>query len=449
MRPARFLTVLSIAATVLVALTLIGCWALWTQQHRDVDWVMLAQALIYATVAWFVLRHEGVTDRWTSQRALLLILGTASLMRVLLIFPPPVSTDVYRYVWDGRVQAAGTNPYRHRPADPELAFLRDQVIYPNINRAATAPTIYPPMAQAIFVTVTRIAETVTAIKAAMVGFEIAAIWTLLALLRRHDLPETRVLLYAWHPLPLFEFAGSGHIDAAAIALMLIACLATDRRQPAIAGVMLTSAALVKYFPAVIAPALYRRWDWRFPVAAIAAAIILYLPYIGVGWRVLGFLPGYAQEEALTAGSGFFLLAAIGTLVPLPQWAPLAYMLMGFAVLAAIALFAIFRCAPEAVAVASAMLLLGVFTVFLSPHLAWYFTWIIPFLCFRPSPALIYLSGAAPLLYRMIWDPGELRLNAALYVPFALLLSFEIFAGQRRSAMEVLDDGKRLPNRRAG
>ena len=57
---------------------------------------------------------------------------------------------MYRYVWDGRVQLAGINPYRYVPAADQLAFLRDAAVYPNINRAEYAHTVYPPVAQAIF-----------------------------------------------------------------------------------------------------------------------------------------------------------------------------------------------------------------------------------------------------------------------------------------------------------
>jgi hypothetical protein len=495
-----YLLVLACGAVLLLVLTGFGGWALSAANHERVVWVMLIEAVVYAAVAWHAWRHEGTLDRAGRRRALYLILATAALARLLLVFAPPVSTDIYRYVWDGRVQAAGINPYRYRPADPEVAFLRDRQIFPRINRAASAVTIYPPVAQAIFLGVTRISERVTVMKAAMVGAEAAAIAALLALLRRRGLPPTRVLFYAWHPLPLFEFAGSGHIDAAAIALMLLACLLADRHQPVAAGALLAAAVLVKFFPAVIAPALYRRWDWRLPAALLALVIALYLPYLGVGRGVLGFLPGYLQDEGLTSGDGFFLLNAIGLAGPLPAWASPAYVLTGLAVLAATALAVLLRrnavgtsmrsslprngtavspgSAPprNAAAVAlpsalprnagavpigsalprnagdvpmgSALLLVALFTVFLSPHLDWYFTWMIPFLCFKPSWALIYLSGAAPLLYANIWAPAPLLLHAALYVPFIVILIVEIIVRLRMPRLEVADD-RNLESRHPG
>jgi len=76
-------------------------------------------------------------------RALPIILLVAALLRAMTVVSPPICRPtVYRYVWDGRVQGAGINPYRYVPADDALASLRDDAIYPNINRSGYAHTIY-------------------------------------------------------------------------------------------------------------------------------------------------------------------------------------------------------------------------------------------------------------------------------------------------------------------
>lgn len=438
MTPIRFLVLLACGAALLVTLTGVGAWGLWTGDHASVIWVMLAEGLVYAAAVWLIGRHEALLGGALRPKALMLILGAAVFSRALLIAAPPLSTDIYRYVWDGRVQAAGINPYLYRPADPEVAFLRDGTIYPNINRAETAVTIYPPMAQLIFRAVTRVAESVTLMKLAMVTFEGIAVVALLALLRRRDLPDTRIALYAWHPLPLFEFAGSGHIDAAAIGLMLLACVIAERRRPLIAGGILGAAALIKFFPLVILPSLYRRWDWRLPLGVAIVAIGLYLPFLSVGRQVLGFLPGYVQQERLATGEGIFILEALRALVPLPGWATLAYVLAAVAALGSISLVVVRRL-PVEDSMTSALWLLAAFTLFVSPHLPWYFTWVLPFLCFRTSWALIYLSVISPLLYQEVWEPEPLVLHATLYVPFAVILLIEFALGPRRPALEPLND----------
>ena len=120
---------------------------------------------------------------------------------------PLLSTDLYRYIWDGRVQAAGINPYAHVPADPALAALRDAAIYPHINRADYAVTAYPPLAEMFFLVVIRIGETLTIMRLAMVACEIAIVLLLIDLLRRLDLPVAAVVAYAWHPLAIWEIDG--------------------------------------------------------------------------------------------------------------------------------------------------------------------------------------------------------------------------------------------------
>src|SRR5260370_35007950 len=85
------------------------------------------------------------------------------------------------------------------------------------------------------------------------------------------------------------------------------------------GVAGGGCALVKYFPVVAGPDLYKRWGWRLPLAFIATAAALYLPYIGAGTKVFGYLGGYISEEGLDRGSGIFWCRLIGPFVSLPQW----------------------------------------------------------------------------------------------------------------------------------
>jgi hypothetical protein len=253
--------------------------------------LILCEGIIYAIAVWRVLNSSTPIP-------LPLILGLAALMRIAVLpLDPFHSSDVFRYVWDGRVQGAGISPYLYIPSHPALAPLRDPVIFPMINRADYAPTIYPPLAQALFYLTTRVSESVLAMKTMLVGCEIIAAWALLRLLRLEKLPRERVLIYAWSPLAVWEFAGNGHLDAAMIALVLLALLAARLHRQALAGLALGAAVLVKFFPLVLVPALWRRWDWKLPVALLVTLLLGYFPYaLEAGGRVLGFLPGYLGEE---------------------------------------------------------------------------------------------------------------------------------------------------------
>ena len=202
----------------------------------DIAWFIklaLFQSVLYLIAAWLIVRNRG------GRGTLLLVLLFAGLFRLSILFAPPyLSDDIYRYVWDGRVQAAGINPYRYVPADEHLQSLRDEEIYPKINRRDYAHTIYPPVAEAVFLLTTRVSESITWMKATMIGFEAIAIWAIVQLLASYGLARQRILIYAWHPLVIWEFAGSGHVDPIAIAFIALALLARRKNAEVATGVAL-------------------------------------------------------------------------------------------------------------------------------------------------------------------------------------------------------------------
>ncbi len=303
----------------------------------------------------------GPTDRFTFP----IILSVAIACRLATLFADPfLSSDIYRYVWDGIVQHAGINPYRYVPADPHLAFLRDASdadIYPMINRKEYARTIYPPLAQMLFWITTFISPTVICMKTVMVLFEGLTLWTILKLLHLLGRPREQAILYAWCPMLIWEIAGSGHLDSAAMAFIGLALLARYHRRPALTGIFLGVAVLVKFYPLVLFPALYLRsptvdeagnrrtflqtLDWRMPAAMLALALPAYALYSSVGKLVFGFLGGYVQEEGMATGTRYFLLEQAQHLLGLHNLPPHAYLAFAALVLATLTLWALRTSSP--------------------------------------------------------------------------------------------------------
>jgi len=400
----------------------------------DIEWfikVALFQSLIYLLAAWIILHARS------SRSTLMVVIAFAALFRLSILFAPPyLSDDIYRYVWDGRVQAAGINPYRYIPADGELVPLRDQTIYPKINRRDYAHTIYPPGAQIIYFFSTRVSERVTWMKTVMVGFEALAIWALLQLLTSFNLPLQRVLIFAWQPLLVWEISGSGHVEAAAIAFVVLALLARRRHWYAVAGAALAGATLVKLFPIILLPALYRRWGWKMPLAFGLTMIIAYLPYLRVGVKgVLGFLPGYAQEEGLQNGTQIYALSLARSAFGEANVPSAAYLIFALLTLGIIALWSLWkREENEGSYIAQAFVIATAFVVLLSPHYAWYFAWLVAFTCLLPRLPFFYLTTACFVLYKLWLPAGRdqlLLLNTIIYLPFALLGLFALFRHARR------------------
>ena len=186
-------------------------------------------------------------NRWTL--GIILLIALAERL-VAVAAPPFLSSDIYRYVWDGMVQGAGINPFRYIPADSHLAFLRDAGIYPNINRREYAHTIYPPGSQIIFWVVTRISPTVTAMKLAMVGFEAVTCYALIRCLKLLHMQPERVLPVCMAPgVPVGDSEqwarrrGSGHFYFACRVLARL-----DQTDDTLSGGWLGAAALVKLYP---------------------------------------------------------------------------------------------------------------------------------------------------------------------------------------------------------
>jgi alpha-1,6-mannosyltransferase len=382
--------------------------------------LLVVSAAVYFAAVRLILRHA-----WP-RGTVWIVLGVAVSLRVLLLTAPPIlSTDIYRYVWDGRVQAAGINPYRYIPADPALASLRDAVIYPQINRAGYARTIYPPFAQMVFAAVGRIWDSVMGMRLAMLAFEALGIVCLLRLLPLAGLPRERILIYAWNPLALWSFANDGHVDAIAIGLLGMALLLRARHKDGWAGAMLAGAALVKFFPLLVAPAFLRGGRfWRPAVAGLALIVGCYALYSDVGWHVLGFLPSYGKEEGLDSGTGLWLLAGLDTLVRLPPDAILTYG-AGVAVAFLALVVAILRqpaptndaralCRDTALLSAAAM-------VATSPHYHWYFAWLALPAVVAPSRALLWLATMPFLLFDEPIPGDRFFWPSLVYVPATLLL----------------------------
>jgi hypothetical protein len=379
--------------------------------------VAFIQSAIYLVAAWIVMRARP------SNSTVLIAIAFAVIFRASILFAPPyLSDDIYRYVWDGRVQAAGINPYRYIPAAPELAQLRDEAIYPKINRRDWAKTIYPPVAQVVFFLTTRISESVTWMKTTMLGFELVTIWAIAQLLTLLGRPRQLLLLYAWHPLVVWEFAGSGHVDAIAIAFIALAFLVWQKKSDLGAGFTLACATLVKLFPVVIVPAMLKRGRWKIAPIFAATIIIGYLVYLSVGpTAVFGSLPGYTQERGLLRGDQFYTLSLVRNLFgwELPS---LAYLIFVMLVMSALGLWVLLRGRSEDY-LKHGMTLATATTVLFAPHFSWYFCWVVFFLCFTPRLALFYLTIASFLLYAT-WlgdSPAEMFvINSLIYLPALLI-----------------------------
>lgn len=348
-------------------------------------WTWGAAHAAYLAAAALALRPRRPASS-SGARALAIILAIGLVPRLLLIpTAPTLSEDLYRYLWDGRLVAAGWNPFLHPPSDPAFAAWRD-ALYARLNHAAV-PTIYPPLAQWLFALAWKLGGTPFAWKALLLALEAALVASLAWLLRRRRLPPERLLLYYWNPLVVVECYGSGHVDLAAAAFLALAIALFEGGRRARAGAALGAAVLVKVVPMLLVPALARRRAWATLAAATLLIALLYLPFRSAGTMLWEGLRIYARNWEYNGP----VYAAIR---PFFRNGDEPRLLLAGALAAALGVIAWRARTLSGAALASWMAF-----VLLSPTVyPWYLVPAIALLPLHPDPGLLLFSGTVALTY---------------------------------------------------
>jgi hypothetical protein len=422
-------------------------------------WWLLAELGVWA-LAWLV--AVAAAFRIPRRRALALVFLAAVALRLGAIAGPPLtSDDLFRYSWDGRVQAAGVDPYRYTPGAAALTGLREPWLWPEarpcplayrphgctrINRS-WVHTIYPPAAEAWFAAIYRLTGIGARYKPWQVAglvTDVAAVALLMAALRRRGSDPRWAALYALSPAPVLEVVNNGHVDGLAIVLSLAALLVasppagSEHRlssggRELVAGGLVGLAILVKLYPALLVlaiaagPAAGRRARSlvRTGGAALAVAIAGYLPHVlAVGAKVIGFLPGYLREEHYD-GAGRYLVAA-GLRIP----GGLAGPLSALAVLVA----AGWVWARRPPAPVGATVLLGTLLAAVSPVQPWYAVTLLAFATLAAEPvwAALVVAGYPYFFAVILLQPHRVGIGELAY---------------GASAAALLISASRVPSRR--
>jgi len=328
--------------------------------------------------------------------------------------PSGADDDIHRYVWDGRLQRLGYNPYIVVPSDPAAKGLHTPETR-NLNNP-DLPSPYPAGAQFFFRAVTAIQESTFALKVAFVVCEFAIVFVLLDVLRCTRQGAHLVLAYAWNPLLAIEVAGSGHIDIVGALLLLVSAAALGRRWRATAAVGLGLAVAVKLLPIVLLPLYWKRV--RIRDAALAAAVVglLYVPFLNHGRIPIGSLGTYVQSFRFNGP----VFATLDQVAP-PQ------LLAGLAVLVGLVTATWLRSAapewsPDVFAWPMAASLFCAPVVF-----PWYLLWLLPFLT-SASTLLIILWTVSIIPTYVMWHLRTLGRPWGALPGWVMLLEYGCVAG---------------------
>ena len=387
--------------------------------------------LWYALGAAAFLAGALLVRRLPTRRSLQVALAGGAVLQVVAVsFSPTTTDDFWRYLWDGKVQAAGIDPYRYAPLDPALVGLRDNELFPADTRspaevaAARADgrtdrcttrgephdctqinrpnvhTIYPPVAEAAFLGMHlaspdshRVVAFQLAMGAAALAVALALIWAL----RRADRDPRGVVWWTWCPVVWLECANNAHVDVLGI-LLLVLALGVLAGRPSTrglvtAGAVFGAAVAVKLVPVLLAPALLFRRGHLMLGAAAAVFVLGYVPHLAaVGTDVVGYLPGYLDEEGYSGEQRFG--------VPRLLLDGDAGAVLAVVVGACLAVWVWRRAAPrERPSTTDALLLVGVAFVLVGPSQPWYGLMIVALVVLADRPEWLAVAAAAYPVYQ--------------------------------------------------
>jgi hypothetical protein len=336
----------------------------------------------------------------------------------------PAGDDMHRYLWEGRIQWGGFNPYLVAPDSPALAALRD-ADWQRMNHRDWA-AIYPPGAELLLKLLTSLGSSALVIKIACAVADIGIIGLLLRLntgpSRHRD-----TVWYAWNPLVIFSFAGAGHFDSLMLAPLLLAVYALHRAVPAnggpaewrwaaLAAFLLGVAISIKLVPLVLVPVLaltLRSHMFVLPLAAVAP----WLTARYYGFPEVAIFDGFHEFSYVARFNDFIWWISERFIWENPAQKNGHYTMVTIAVASTLSLLARWDWRRAILWVLGATLICSTVV-----H-PWYVTWILPFAAMQRARGWFVLSATVFLAYLWwestpvwnAWQPSPL-LSLAISVP---------------------------------
>ena len=269
-------------------------------------------------LAYLIIVYNGVNFdlRW--------LIAIALCLRVIPIFSiPALSDDVYRFIWDGRLWAAGINPFAGIPSEylniPQLVKqgLTDDLY--NLLNSPTHYTIYPPVAQyinwlAAKLFTNNITASIYLIRTIIIIAEIISIYLMAILLKRHSLKPHLLAIYALNPLVIIELAGNLHHEAFMITFLLGFLVYSSQNKPAGGAIMLALSVSSKLLPLMFLPIILfkEKLRWKFLIIFMVSLLLLFAPLLDASFFIgmQDSLTLYYQKFEFNAGI-YYLLREFG------------------------------------------------------------------------------------------------------------------------------------------
>ena len=365
----------------------------------------------------------------------------------LTLLPVAPSDDIYRYLWEGKLQLNYINPYTFSPESKELEHLRDK-FFSGINHK-NLTTIYPPITLMGFAIADSISYSIISMKSFFLFFDFLIILILIPFLKRLKLNVNNILVYAWSPLVLISFSARGHCDTLLLFFVMLALYFNTKGSKITPAISIAFAVLSKFIAIIVLPFLVLRKPKCFLIASLAL-ILFYIPYISAGTNVFFTLFHFGCEYHFN-DSLHFLISS------LPFNSTLASRIISLSIFSIVLIVIYIKFVkeiyfpPQKLTIENnenilrySFFTVGAFLMLAPTVHPWYLTWIVPFLCFYNSKAWLVLTGTIVFYYLMNnalfsslieynneWVWKEVHwLKLPEYIPFYSLLIYEFLNKQK-------------------
>ena len=328
---------------------------------------------------------------------------------------PIMEDDFYRYLWDGRMQAETGDAYSRAPAEsfadeslePRFEEILDRINYPEIK------TVYGPVCQWLFALSYRIAPgELWPLQSILTLLDFALILILLRLA-----PAKFVLLYAWSPLIIKEFAFTAHTDILGVFFLFAAILARQKNSWNLAALLLALAVGSKIFAIVLVPLLLGL-NWRAWLSFLVGIVLITLPFLSID-------PWFPEGLSAMANQWLFnapIYSLFINLIP-ASWLKIGLMIvfiLGWCLYARQFNWRDVRIMPRG-DLLFALLLLSIPVVN-----AWYLVWILPFAVIYPSRTAWVASIVVLLSYSVGLAPEQQLSVQILTVEYGIILAALVY-----------------------
>lgn len=405
----------------------------------------LLYTIIFALYLFAVIKVKYLSP---GRRNLIVIFSASLIFRLILLPGIPIhENDIYRYIWEGKVFAAGINPYKYPPvqasvmpssADEKQDFKTLKAIRdadPGSYRRISykdVPAVYPPLTQTVFALSALLAPgALWFMKALFVMLDMGVIIFIYLILTRLRQNPLYIIIYSWNPLVLKEFANSGHYDALAVFFVMAFVYFLIREKYTFSSVLLGLGILSKFYPLIFAPLFLLKKKYGAFLTSLAVAAAGYAPFFFWGntgpMTVFKGLGTYARHWSV---NGFIFELISSILLLFREHPEIISKIICGSIFTAVWIYLFFKKQDIIEKMFRSLTALFLLSPVGDP---WYLCWVMPFICIYRKYSIMALSYLLILSYFEfsrnfgMFNIGGFKMDNLLliqYVPFYLLLLFE-------------------------